>query len=479
MSSASSHSHEQETLLRAGIDHSLRHPVMFFLTSGSVWLAVSMLFGALASAKIHWPGLMSDCAWSTYGRVFPAHINTLIYGWGMQAAFAAILWLMARLSRKPCTMTGSILTAAHLWNLGVALGTVGILGGYGTGMPWMEFPRFAWPVLFVAYSVIVLGSFVQFRVRPEGADAPTQWFLLAAIIWFPWVFLTANVLLHWFPGHPVMAAGINAWFKSGLIFLFFIPVAIGSAFYLASKVTGLPLFSSPLAKLAFWSLAIAGPWAGMQKLAGAPLPTSLPFIGAAATAMMFLPLLTAGFNITRTVLSAKQTLIASPTLRFVQAGTVGLIVTGLSCLLLNSPGSTLQQTQFSLTAYGFDMLALYGSFSLILFGAAYFIVPRVTRREWVSRRLIKLHFLFSVYGTAIIAIITLLGGPLLGSTLEQWKPAWANIAPETFRYAVGITFAWLLILFSNLFFFVHLALMWLRLGRRSLHPTLLAAPSAH
>jgi cytochrome c oxidase cbb3-type subunit 1 len=38
---------------------------------------------------------------------------------------------------------------------------------------------------------------------------------------------------------------------------------------------------------------------------------------------------------------------------------------------------------------------------------------------------------------------------------------------------VAITFAWCLILFSNIFFFMHLALMWLRLGRRSTHPTLL------
>lgn len=479
MSSASSHNHEQETLQRAGIDHSLRHPVMFLFASATAWLAVSILLGALASAKLHWPSLMSECAWTTYGRVFPAHINTLIYGWGMQACFAVILWLMARLCQKQCSMVGSILTAAHVWNFGVALGTVGILAGYGTGMPWMEFPRFAWPVLLVAYSVIVLGSLVQFRVRPEGADAPTQWFLLAALVWFPWVFVTANVLLHWFPGHPVMAAGINAWFKSGLIFLFFLPVAIGSAFYFSSKVTGLPLFSAQLAKLSFWTLAIGAPWAGMQKLAGAPLPSSLPYIGAAATSLMFLPLLTAGFNITRTILAAKSTLVASPSLRFVQAGTVGLILTGLSCLLFNVPGSTLQQTQFSLTSYGFDLLALYGSVSMILFGAAYFIVPRVTRREWVSRRLIKLHFLFSVYGTAIVAGITLLGGPLLGATLEQWKPAWSSIAQETFRYAIGFTFAWLLLLFSNLFFFIHLALMWLRLGRRSLHPTLLVAPSAH
>ena len=123
---------DQDALLRAGIDRSLRHPVMFFLTSGAAWLAVSIFLGLIASAKVHSPGFLADCGWLTYGRVFPAHINALVYGWGMQAAFAVIIWMMARLSRKECTAAGTILTAGHIWNIGVGLGVVGILSGNGT-----------------------------------------------------------------------------------------------------------------------------------------------------------------------------------------------------------------------------------------------------------------------------------------------------------------------------------------------------------
>ena len=137
---------DQDALLRAGIDRSLRHPVMFFLTSGAAWLAVSILLGVISSAKVHSPYFLSNCAWLTYGRVFPAHINALVYGWGMQAAFAVIIWLMARLSRKQCTSAGMILTAGHVWNFGVALGVIGILSGNGTGscstgsfsVPWIS-----------------------------------------------------------------------------------------------------------------------------------------------------------------------------------------------------------------------------------------------------------------------------------------------------------------------------------------------------
>ena len=477
MSSATTSSSEQDALLRAGIDRSLRHPVMFFLTSGAAWLAVSILLGIIASAKVHAPGLLSSCAWLTYGRVFPAHLNALVYGWGMQAAFAVIIWLMARLSRKECTMTGTILTAGHLWNLGVSLGIIGILSGNGTGIPWLEFPIFAWPVLLVSYIAILIGSFIQFRVRPEGHVYISQWYLLAAMIWFPWIFITANTLLHCIPGHPVMGAAISAWFRSAFIFLFFTPVAIGAAYYLAPKVTGRPIFSYSLAKLGFWSLAVIAPWAGMQKLTGAPIPYFLPYLGAAATALIFVPAATAAYNTIRTMLSAEENLAASPSLRFTIAGITGLIVLAAAAVLLNLPGSTLPLTQFSLSGYGFEILAIYGFFSLVMFGTAYFIVPRVTRREWLSSRLIKIHFLFSVYGVITVALITLFGGLQQGIGQEDWKQPWASAASRAYPYAVANTVAWILILFSNLFFLLHLALMWIGLGRRSSHPTLLQ--SAH
>ena len=112
MSAASSQT--SDAIRRAEIDRSLRHPVMFFFTSGAAWLAVSIILGVIASAKVHSPNFLSCSGWLTYGRVFPAHVNTLVYGWGAQAAFGAIIWLMARLSRQECRAAGTILEATLL-----------------------------------------------------------------------------------------------------------------------------------------------------------------------------------------------------------------------------------------------------------------------------------------------------------------------------------------------------------------------------
>ncbi len=465
MSSDSSATPPTDAAIRAGIDRSLRHPVMFFLTSGAAWLAVSILLAIVASIKTHWPEFLDGCGWVSYGRVFPAHVNTLVYGWGFQAGFGVMIWLMARMSRQECRSAGTILAAGHVWNIGVLCGMIGILGGFGTGMPWMEFPRFAWPVLLLSYIAIVVWSFIQFRVRASDRSFVAQWYLLAAMIWFPWLFITANTLLHCVTGHPVMAAGINAWFKSGLIFLFFIPVALGAGYYLAPKLTGRPIPSLTLAKLGFWSLAVVAPWAGMQKLAGAPLPVFLPYLGAAATALLAVPMAIAAMNLLRTIFSGEEKPPKCPALSFTLAALVALLVLAGSAVALNLPGSSLQLVQFSLAGYGFDMLAVYGVFSFMMFGAIYFIVPRITNREWLSSRLINMHFFFSAYGIVAITFGALFGGFIHGTAQEAWLQPWETVVDVVRPYAAVSTFAWCVILFANVFFFLHLVLMWLRLDR--------------
>jgi cytochrome c oxidase cbb3-type subunit 1 len=63
-----------------------------------------------------------------------------------------------------------------------------------------------------------------------------------------------------------------------------------------------------------------------------------------------------------------------------------------------------------------------------------------------------------------------------GAAQEDWEMPWLfGAARSAIPYAVAVTFSWSLILFSNVFFFLHLTLMWLRLGRRSSHPTLLGS----
>jgi len=474
MSTESTQQTAEDSVLRAQIDRSLRHPVMFFFTSGAAWLAVSLLLGIIASAKSHSPEFLSCVDFLTYGRTFAAHMNTLLYGWCAQAAFGTMIWLMARLSRQPATNSGVILTVGHVWNAVIALGTVGIFAGNGSGQPWMGFPAFVWPCLIVLYAAIAIWSVIQFRVRRGGHVFVSQWYILAALFWFPWVLMTAHVFINVIgDGHPVFATAINAWFRSGLLFLFFTPIAIASAYYLAPKVTGRPVYSYSLALFGFWALAVVGPWAGMQKLYGAPIPVWLQFAGAGATILLLIPAMAVSVNILKTVSSRGDLVAHSPSLRFSVAGVIGLAATALFGAALALP-SSLKLTQFSIANYGFDVLALYGFFSMCMFGAIYFIVPRITNREWLSTWFIRLHFWSSIYGVLFIALFCgLLGGYLQGQALEAFDQPFAAAVGRYKTYTIGMSVGWVFVLFANFIFCFHLLLMWLRLGRRSNHPTLL------
>lgn len=467
----------RDAQLRSEIDRSLRHPVMFFFTSGALWLFVGVLLGLASSIRNHSPEFLGDAGWLTTGRLSLAHQNILLYGWACQAAFGGIIWLMARLCRKVNQSSVMILVAGHIWNVAVTLGLIGILGGYSTGISWLAFPAYLWPVFLLSYILITVWSVVQFQTREGNATYISQWYLLAAIFAFPWLFTTANLFVFVFDGHPLMKTAVSEWYRGTLLLLFFMPVAIAAAYYLAPKVTGRPVYSYHLALFGFWALMVVAPWAGMQKLMGAPIPRWLPYTGAAATILFLIPALAVGVNVLRTMFAddeSRKLTQASPSLTFTAIGMVGLILTGIAGLILNT-STNLQSTQFSLAGYGYDLLALYGAFSMCLFALIYFVVPRVTMREWLSRRFIKWHFLLSAYGVATIVISSLFGGFMQGVAQNAFDKPWSDAATRSVAYSWGISLTWFCILIANVIFLMHLLLMWARLGRRSNHPTLIEA----
>lgn len=471
----------EDTKLRADIDRSLRHPVMFFFASGAVWLAISLLLGVMASIKTHAPDFMSCCSCLNYGRTMPAHMSTLIYGWGAQAAFGVIIWLMSRLSRQECHKSGIILAAGHWWNLMVAIGTVCVLAGSGTGVVWMAFPKAIMISLVLTYFLIGIWAVIAFRVRRGGHIYISQWYLLAALFWFPWIVISGLVFGHLFlgDGHPLMVTASTAWFRSALMFLFFTPVAAASAYYIAPKVTGRPVYSYHLAIFGFWALAIVGPWTGMDRMMGASIPSFMQFLSAGAAVLLVVPAIALFINIIRTASSNKDAMAHSPSLRFTVAGATGMMVFTLLGAMMSLP-SALSYTQFSIAQYGLELTGLLGFFSMCMFGGIYFIVPRITNREWISAKMISLHFWMFIYGIAFIAIFyTFLGGFMHGYALEQVGESIQASSGRLYPYAIGLTTGFVFLLLAIFMFCCHLLFMWLRLGKRSNHPTLLSshAPS--
>jgi cytochrome c oxidase cbb3-type subunit 1 len=488
-----------DSMRRAAIDQSVRAPVLFFFANSAMWLLAATVMGLVATIKLYAPSFL-DASWLwflNYSRLQPAHINAFIYGWAMQAGLGASIWLMAR--RCGVIMekgAGTLFIACIFWNIAVTLGELGIIFGGGsapfefifgsaTAYQWLEYPKFVWPVLLLAFLLVAWKLYGMFaNARKEVVFTITPWYILGACLWFPWIYMTTNLLLNHYAQHyplGAMGAGVNSWYVSTLIFLFFVPVGLGTCYYFIPKITGQAIASYQLAQVGFWTLAALGGWVGFQKYMGGPLPSWMPAVGGAALLLMVAPAGMVGLNHHLTTRGRHGMIQTSPTLRFVFVGSFCyVLMSGLAAIVGTFWAGGL--LQFTMAEYGWHLLALYGFFSMTMFGAIYYIVPRLTGCEWLSVRLIRNHFWFSVYGISALVICMTIGGLAQGWSMNapiNWDSTFAGVVTDSRGYLVGRTLAWVLILWSNTWFFIHLLFMVAGLGRRGVEPTLLVHDSHH
>jgi cytochrome c oxidase cbb3-type subunit 1 len=260
-----------DSISTAEIDVSCRAPLFTLFVSAAVWVVIASVFGLIASLKFHSPNFLSGCAWLTYGRVHPVATNALLYGFAMQAGLGVALWIIARTSQTRVVQPWLIAFGGKLWNLGLTIGLIGILAGDSTGFENLEMPRYAVVFLFLGYFVIAFFSLVTLHSRKERALGPSQWFLLAALFWFPWIYFTSNyLLLANTPVRGVTQAILAWWYSGNLNLVWFGLVGLAVIFHFTQQFMNKELHSRPLAGLTFWTIILFGSWSGIPR--SAPVP---------------------------------------------------------------------------------------------------------------------------------------------------------------------------------------------------------------
>ena len=193
-------------------------------------------------------------------------MNIMVYGWASMAGMGTAIWLMARLCRTTLRHPLLLVDRRRVLEFRCAAGVVGILAGDSTGYEWLEFPPYSAIVLFVAYLLIMSWAVLMFRFRRGDTIYITQWYLLGAFLWFPWLYAATQVMLFVVPVQGVMQAAVNWWYANNLLFLWFGAIGLGTAYYMIPKVIGRPVYSYHLATIGFWTYALFASWTGMQRL---------------------------------------------------------------------------------------------------------------------------------------------------------------------------------------------------------------------
>ncbi len=437
------------------IDATAKWPVLAFLGSGLFWLFVGGVMQLAASIQTHSPGFLAACEWFTHGRLAPAAQNALVYGWGFNAAFAVGLWLMARLSAAALRHGGWLLVAGKFWNVGVLLGVGGILGGWSASYELLEFPRFVVLLLLASYALIGVWMVTTFSVRNTENVYASQWYLFAAAFFFPWLYSIAQVMLFKAPVAGTLQAIVNAWYVDGIYALWFIPLGLAVAYYFLPKLLGRPINLYYTAALGFWWLIAVGVLLSGIRLINAPVPVWVPTLGIAASLLLVLPLIVIGLNLLGTLGRDFGKALASPTLSFVSLSVLSFLLWG-GLTIVTSMRGVAAGFQFTLGPSGLDWLALYGCFSLAAFGAANFIVPRLTGREWASPALLKAQFWAAALGLGLFTVASLVGGFGQGALLNNPAITSGELSAALAPWLAARSVALMLLLVSHLAFLLNL-----------------------
>lgn len=450
---------------RSLIDKSCQIPVLFFYLSSIAWLVLGTVLGLICSWKMHHPEFLSSWGFTTFGRMAPAYWNVVAFGFASQAGIGTSIWLMARLSNVVLRSRWIILISGVLWNIGLTVGVVAILCGAGTSMPWMDFPPFAAGILFLAFAFLGIWMVQMFNERQPGHVYISQWYLLAAFFWFPWLYAAAHMLIFGVPMHGVMLALVNSWFAQGIVGYWFTPIALATIYYLIPKITGRPIYWYQLSGFGFWTFAFLVGWTGPGLLAGGPIPLWIQTVGAIANLLMLVPVITIGMNFHLTVAGRFSMLAYSPTLRFTMYGVYAFIAAYL--LAAFSPILPVNAaTQFSQAVIGQAHLMLYAFFAMVMFGSMYYIIPRLIGSEWRSTVLIKWHFWLSFYGIMILIAGLVFGGMGQGATMQNPRISFEQVVEGLMPYMAAVTLAGVVIAVAQFAFIINLVSMLLNIGRK-------------
>src|SRR5437588_4222590 len=274
------------------------------------------------------------------------------------------------------------------------------------------------------------------------------------------------------PVQGVLQSAVGWWYANNLLFLWFGAIALGTAYYMIPKVIGRPVYSYHLATIGFWSYALFSSWTGMQRLVDGPFPAWMITASIAAMILSMIPVATVGLNHHMTMRGYFPLMRYSPTLRFTVFGAMSYTVFSVVGLLI-SLRSVARYVNFSQTSLAYSHLGLYAFFTMVIFGAMYYIVPRLIGREWRYASLIKLHFWSSAYGIGLMVLLLLIGGFVQGLSLNDATLSFAESTQSILPYLRGRSLSGILLTVSHFVFAFHFGLMLFGLGRTSSVPTFL------
>lgn len=398
---------------RSEVAPDVRALLLTMLAAGTFWLLFGSLYGVVSSLKLHMPDWLDQSAALTFGRARTVHLNAVAYGWLSTTGVAIALYLVPKVMHTHLRAVKLAWVGAVLWTVGVAIGLYAISVGWTDGMEWLEIPWQVDLILAAGGACFAIPLVLTVIHREIDHIYVSGWYYLAALVWFPILFTVANI--------PDLYTGaqqatVNWWFAHNVLGLWLTPMGVAAAYYLIPKIIGKPIFSYRVSLLGFWGLALFYSQVGMHHLIGGPVPTWVVTLSVVQSVMMFVPVIAVAVNQHIIVAQNLWAFRQSLALRFVSTGAVMYTLASFQGSM-ESVRAINTVTHFTHYTIGHAHMGAYAFVSLVLFGAAYYMVPALTGRRWPVPALLSVHYWLVLVGFLIYFVSLTIGGFQQGMTM--------------------------------------------------------------
>lgn len=377
------------------------------LLVSTAFLAVGGVLAALWLGSLSFLTAMSGVL--SPGRLRSAAMTALMIGWLVQALVGAAYYVVprivgARLRRGPVAMVG-------LWALSAltVLGVVLVLLGLGDGVEPFSLPWWLDLPVLVALMIPAVVVIDTIRHRTEQGVYVSLWFVMAGVVWLPMLYAVNAI-----PGLAAVGRALQETvFVAGFGTLWVTTMGIGAAYYVVVKATGNPLSNRQLARVGFWSLAIASIFAGPAQLAFGATPDWLDAVAAVLGLALPVAAFANAYTIGTTLDGGWDEVTNRPSLSAIVAG-LGFVVAVALVTSISSFRSAAALVGFTSFWDGVGYVVLFGVGGLFVGGWAYQALPAMTGRELASTDLARRHIRWTVIGVGATGLLLVLAGLLRG-----------------------------------------------------------------
>ncbi len=369
------------------------------------WLVGGVTITLVAAVVTMRPSLTQGHGFLSPALLVAASHTAIVFGWLATVGFAAIFALLPRIGEVQLHNEVLGATTTLAWSFVLTVGILFVLVGFDQGRPFAELPAGADLALALILVMVLYNAGVTVVRRREKTLYVSGWFLLAAALVAPLIYIIGNLPV--FTGYVDVI--VNGFYINALEMLWLLAIGLGIAHYVIPVETGNGLHSVTLARATFWSLFFAGGWAGARIYSFGALPAYVKTIAVAMTFVLLLPVWSAAANLFATARGRWELATRSYGLRFASTG-LGLAVAWIGLEALSAVPAISRYVGLTVWGDGLRFLAIFGVFSSFGFALIYHAYPLMVGREWYSRSAASFHFWATLAGVGLGTVSMLATG---------------------------------------------------------------------